>query len=381
MTKDEASQTRSRKQDHVDIILQEDVRARQNLWDEITLVHEAVPDVDLEAVDLATTFLGKPLRAPIMIASMTGGYPDAERINGHLAAAAAEHGVAMGVGSQRAALLSPEARRSFAVLNDHDVPFVCANIGAPQLVAQQKAPLTRAQIDELVKMLDADALIVHLNALQEAVMPEGDLRSKGVLAAVKDLAKDLGVPVIAKETGAGISRGSALRLKDAGVAALDVGGLGGTTFAAVETFRAKAERRADRERLGALYRDWGIPTPAALLEAQVGLPVVATGGHRSGLDAARALALGATLAGFASAILAPANLSAQAASAFLSQVELELRTACFLTNSAKATDLVNAPVVVGERTARWASLRGLDVVSLARRAPKPPVHKGDAMWI
>lgn len=381
MTKDEASQTRSRKQDHVDIILKEDVRARQNAWDDIQLVHEALPDVDLESVDLRATFLKKELRAPIMIASMTGGYPDAERINGNLAAAAAEHGIAMGVGSQRAALLSPETRRTFTVVKDHDVPFVAANIGAPQLIQQGKPPLTRAQIDELVKMLEADALIVHLNVLQEAVQPEGDLKARGMASAIRDLSKDLGVPVIAKETGAGMTRGTAMRLKESGVAALDVGGLSGTTFAAVETFRAKSEGREDRERIGQLYRDWGIPTPVSVLEAQVGLPVVATGGHRGGLDAARALALGANLAGFASAILAPANESAKAASAFLSQVELELRTACFLTNTAKAADLVNAPVVVGERTARWMALRGLDTIGLARRAPKKPEPKDStSMW-
>lgn len=378
---DEASQTRSRKQDHVDIILKEDVRARLNAWDEITLLHEALPDVDLETVDLRTTFLKKDLRAPLMVASMTGGYPDAERINGNLAAAAAEHGIAMGVGSQRAALLSPEARRSFTVVRDHDVPFVAANIGAPQLIAQGKPALARQQVDELVKMLEADALIVHLNPVQEAVQPEGDLKMRGVADALRDLAKDLGVPVIAKETGAGMSRATAARLKELGVAALDVGGLSGTTFAAVETFRAKSEGRADRERLGQIYRDWGVPTPAAVLEAQVGLPLVATGGHRSGLDAARALALGATLAGFASAILTPANESAKAASAFLTQVELELRTACFLTNTAKAADLQNVPVVVGERTARWCALRGVDITSLARRAPKKPEPKDTtSMW-
>src|SRR5581483_1251788 len=235
----EPEQTRSRKQEHVDIILGQDVRARENAWDDVRLLHEAAPDVDLEGVDLRTRFLGADLGAPVMIASMTGGYPDAERINGNLAAAAAARGLAMGVGSQRAALRSPEARRSFAVVRDHSVPFVCANIGAPQLVPQaKKGPLTRAQIDELVKMLDADALIVHLNPLQETVQPEGDLRSRGVRDAIRDLSKDLGVPVIAKETGAGMARGTASALKACGVAALDVGGLSGTTFAAVETFRA-----------------------------------------------------------------------------------------------------------------------------------------------
>lgn len=379
--KDEGAQTRSRKKDHVDIILKEDVRARANAWDDVSLLHEAVPEVDHARIDLQTRFLGKTLQAPLMIASMTGGYPDAERINDNLAAAAAEHGLAMGVGSQRAALLSPEARRSFTVLRDHDVPFVAANIGGPQLVPQGAKPaLKRADIDELVKMLEADALIVHLNVLQEAVQPEGDLHAHGLLAAVRDLSRALGIPVIAKETGAGMARATAARLKEAGVAALDVGGLSGTTFAAVETFRAKAEGRVDLERLGALYRDWGIPTPVALREAQVGLPVISTGGLRSGLDAARALALGATLAGYASAILHPANEGPKAASAFLEQVKLELRTACFLTSCAKASDLASRPVLVGQETGRWLGLLGHDVAGLARRKPRPP--EPDApMWI
>ncbi|MFA5860119.1 MAG: type 2 isopentenyl-diphosphate Delta-isomerase [Candidatus Thermoplasmatota archaeon] len=365
---DEAAQTRSRKQDHVDIILKEDVRARVNAWDDISLVHEALPDVDLSRVDLKTRFLGAALGAPFMIASMTGGYPDAERINGNLAAAAAAHQLAMGVGSQRAALLSTASKRTFTVVRDHDVPFLAANIGGPQLVAQgAKKPITRSDIDTLVKMLEADALIIHLNVLQEAVQPEGDLQCVGLAAAIKDLAHDLGVPVIAKETGAGMTHATANRLKDAGVKALDVGGLSGTTFAAVEAFRAHAEGAADRERVGALFRDWGVPTPVSLREAQVGLPVVATGGLRSGLDAARALALGATLAGYASAMLHAANESEQAAIALGAQLELELRTACFLTDCASARDLAMHPVVVGGVSAEWLRALGHDVAALAQR--------------
>jgi isopentenyl-diphosphate delta-isomerase len=365
---DEASQTRSRKEDHVDIILKEDVRARANAWDDVKLAHEALPDVDLPAVDLRTRFLGAALGAPIMVASMTGGYADAERINGNLAAAAAEHGFAMGVGSQRAALLSAQSRRTYTVVRDHDVPFVAANIGGPQLVPQGgRKPLARSDVEALVKMLEADALIVHLNALQESVQPEGDLRSAGLEAALADLARDLGVPVIAKETGAGMTRATANRLKAAGVKALDVGGLSGTTFAAVEAFRARAEGRVDRERVGALYRDWGVPTPVALREAQVGLPVVATGGLRSGLDAARALALGATLAGYASAFLRAADQGEREAIAFGEQLQLELRTACFLTDCARASELATHPVVVVGETRTWLAALGHDVDALARR--------------
>lgn len=355
---DEGRRTESRKKDHVDIILKEDVRARVNAWDDVALAHEALPEVDFERVDLATTFLGARLKAPVMIASMTGGYADAERINAHLAQAAAEHGLAMGVGSQRAGLLKPETRRSYEVVREHDVPFLAANIGAPQLVRQARDKLSRAEVEEVVKMVDADALIVHLNYLQEVAMPEGDLRAEGVEAAIRDLSRDLGVPVIAKETGAGLTRATAERLARAGASALDVGGQSGTTFAAVEHARAVAQGDAARARLGEVFRDWGVPTPVAVAEAaRVGLPLVATGGLRHGLDAARAIAMGATLAGFASAALRAADKSAEDASAWAAGVAAELRAACFLTGSKRVADLAKAARVVTGGTRAWMDAR------------------------
>ncbi len=354
----EGRQTQSRKKDHVDIILREDVRARANAWDDVHLVHEALPEVDFRAIDLSTRFLGAALRAPLMIASMTGGYEDATRINGNLAAAAAKHGLAMGVGSQRAALVRPETRRSFAVVRDHDVPFVAANIGAPQLVPQKRPPLTRAEISEVVSMVDADALIVHLNFLQEVVQPEGDLSAVGVEAAMRDLVRDLGLPVIAKETGAGLRRATAVRLKRAGAAAFDVGGLSGTTFAAVEHVRAVKEGARAQARLGELYRDWGLPTPVSVIEARIGLPLIATGGLRSGLDAARALALSADVAGFAGAALQAANRGGAEAISFFSDVLEELRAACFLTGARRAADLRRSPVVTTGRVREWMDALG-----------------------
>ncbi|HVL48408.1 MAG TPA: type 2 isopentenyl-diphosphate Delta-isomerase [Candidatus Thermoplasmatota archaeon] len=366
--KSEKKITTSRKKDHVDIILKEDVRARANAWDDVALLHEAMPEVDLPSVSLATTFLGARLEAPVMIASMTGGYPDAERINGNLAAAAAEAGVALGVGSQRAALVDPSQKRTFSVVRKHDVPFVAANIGAPQLVPQGgKRPLSRADVSEIVAMVEADALIVHLNFLQEAAQPEGDLAAAGVEHAIRDLAGDLGIPVIAKETGAGMRRPTAERLRKCGVAALDVGGLSGTTFAAVELFRARKERDEAHVRVGELYRDWGVPTVASLVESRVGLPVVATGGLRSGLDAARAMALGATLAGYASAALHPANVSGRKCAEFLGHVAHELKVACFLTGARSAADLAAKPVLVGGHSARWLEALGHPVASWAKR--------------
>lgn len=359
MLDDEARQTKSRKAEHVDIVLGGDVKARYNAWDDVHLVHEAAPEVDWTTVSLETSFLGKTLKAPLMVVGMTGGYPDAERLNGVLAEAAAAHGVAMGVGSQRAALKDATARRSYTVVRDHDVPFVAANLGAPQLVRQgERKPLGLREAKELVSMLEADALAVHLNYLQEIVQPEGDRRAEGVLAAIKDLSRDLGVPVIVKETGAGIKRSTAQRLETAGVAAIDVGGLSGTTFAAVELARARREHAERHINLGETFRDWGIPTPVSIVEASGGPPVIGTGGLRTGLDAARAIALGATLAGFAGEAIRAAD--AGRAGAFLDEAIDGLRTAAFLTGSRDMASLQGAQLVLTGRVREWAEALGHD---------------------
>lgn len=351
---DEAQRTTSRKEDHVNAVLREDVQARHNAWEDLVLVHEALPELNFGDIKTATPFLGKTLGAPIMIASMTGGYPDAERINGNLAAAAAAQGLALGVGSQRAALKAPGMRATFSVVRKHDVPFVAANIGAPQLIPQGGKPgLSREQVGEVVSMVDADAVIVHLNFLQEIVQPEGDRDSVGAEAAIRDLSRDLGLPVIAKETGAGVRRATAARLRAAGIKAIDVGGLAGTTFAAVELVRARAEGAGLNVRLGELFRDWGIPTPVSVLECLGEVPVVATGGLRSGLDVAKALALGAHVGGLASAGLAAANRGEKEAIDFFAQVRAELATACFLTGCRNVADLARAQVVVSGPTRDW----------------------------
>ncbi|MHB8587102.1 MAG: type 2 isopentenyl-diphosphate Delta-isomerase [Thermoplasmatota archaeon] len=364
-TRDEAGRTTSRKQDHVDAVLREDVRARHNAWGDLTFVHEALPEVNLGDVDIKTDFLGHRLGAPIMIASMTGGYPDAERINGNLAEAAAAHGLALGVGSQRAALRAPSMKGTFSVVRKHDVPFVAANIGVPQLIHQgSKPPLSKADIQDVISMVNADALIVHLNFLQEVVQPEGDHAARGALEAIRDLAKGAGIPLIAKETGAGIRRSTAHRLRNAGVAAIDVGGLAGTTFAAVELVRARAEKAPLQIRIGELFRDWGIPTPVSVLECVGEAPVVATGGLSTGLDVAKSLALGAALGGIASAGLQAADRGPKEAAEFFAQVIAELRTTCFLTGCGAARHLNRASIIARGPTAEWMAALGYSPVQI-----------------
>jgi len=348
----EPSRTEQRKAEHVDIILQENVSAEYNFWNDVRLVHDALPEIDLDDIDTSVKLLGKRLEAPLVISSMTGGFGLGKEINANLAKAAAEVGVAMGVGSQRAALEKPDLVPTYAVVRDYDVPLRFANLGAPQLVPQEgKRAYGLEDARRAMAMVDAHMLIVHLNFLQEVVQPEGDRRARGVLPAIAKIASKL--PVVAKETGAGISRDVATGLKKAGVKGIDVGGLGGTSFSAVEHYRARKEAQTLKERLGATFWNWGIPTPASVILANVGLPIVATGGIRSGLDVAKALALGASAAGMAKPMLEAAKVNARAVVDELQAVIAELRAAMLLTGCETVSELQEQRCIVNRPTADW----------------------------
>lgn len=342
-----ASRIAGRKRDHLKIHLEEDVSAGGDVWAPYRLRHDALPEVDRRSVDIRTGFLGVDLGAPLLISGMTGGCDEARHVNDHLAAVAAELRIPMGVGSQRAALEHPDLRPSYAVVKEHDVPLVFANLGAPQLV-EWGPKVALGKCEEAIAMVDADALALHLNYLQECVQPEGDTLGKGVTDVVAHLVDSLDVPILVKETGAGISGDAARRLVDVGVAAIDVGGLGGTSFSAVEMHRALAVDDALHTRIGATFRDWGIPTPRAVEECAATLggkvPIVATGGVRNGLDGAKALALGASLFGMAGAMLRAADRSEEAALAEAQAVVQELRTALFLTGSGDLAALARREV-------------------------------------
>ena len=235
---------RARKEEHQRLAASDAVQTRTGPgWRDVHLVHEALPEVDLAAVSLATELLGHRLAAPLLIAGMTGGHDGATAVNATLARAAERHGLAIGLGSQRAALIDPTLEPTYAVVREHaPSAFVIGNVGAAQLIGQEgKGPLTFAQLRRTVEMIDADALAIHLNVLEESVQPEGDRRARGVADAIAELVGSLGVPVIVKETGAGMARATAERLAALGVAALDVGGLGGTSFALVERLRAQLQ--------------------------------------------------------------------------------------------------------------------------------------------
>lgn len=316
-----------RKADHIRINLEEDVDFKQLTTglERYRFLHQALPELDLAGVDMSVSLLGKRLRAPLLISSMTGGTEQALVINRTLAEAAEAGGIAMGLGSVRAAIEDPSLAETFRVRPVAPTVLLLANLGAVQLNYGYGLDECRRAVD----MLEADGLILHFNALQEAVQPEGDTNFSGLLAKVEQVCRALPVPVIAKEVGWGFSEDTARQLAAAGVAAIDVAGAGGTSWSQVEKYRAKTEIR---RRVAATFIDWGIPTGEAILAARrgaPGLPVIASGGLRNGLDIAKCIALGATAGGMAGPFLKAAVKSVQAV---LDEIEIaatELRIAMF----------------------------------------------------
>jgi len=334
-----------RKTDHLDLASSGDVGFKRTttLLECVKLVHDALPDLDLDSIDLASTVLGKQLRAPILIAAMTGGAARAERINLELAAIAEERGYAFGLGSQRAMLKRPEAKSSYAVRKAAPSTLLLGNLGIVQATK-----MSSAEVSDLVGEVGADALCVHLNPAMEIVQEEGDRDFRGGLATLERLSAELSVPVVAKETGCGLSERVAAKLRRVGVAHVDVSGAGGTSWVAVETQRAQPEKKA----LGHAFWEWGIPTAVSVawVHRHGFQTVFATGGLQTGLDIARAIALGASAGGIARAALQALEKDGPSgARRFFDGVEAELRAALLLTGSADLTALRQAPrVLVGE---------------------------------
>ena len=344
-------QIERRKADHVEVALKEDVSSGRNYWDDVKLVHCSLPEVDLEEVDTSVELFGRRLSFPLIVTAITGGYPKAKRINENLAAACAELQIGMGVGSQRAGLEHGDDG-SYRVLKDFDVPLRIGNVGAPQLIAQKgKVPFDAEALRSAMEMTDAHLLAVHLNFLQEVVQPEGDTRSKGCIDAIRSAAKDF--PLIAKETGAGISRDVAKRLKGIGVRGLDIAGTSGTSFSAVEKHRAIKAEDMRSAMLGDTFHDWGIPAPVSVVWASVGIPVIASGGLMDGVQVAKGLALGAGCAGMARAVLAEALESKSKVIERLSLVQAELKAAMFLTGSRDVAALGKQKCILTGETREW----------------------------
>ncbi len=337
-----STETQNRKADHLRVCLEDDVQSRVTTgFERYRFAHVCLPELDFADINLHTQFLGKPLALPLLISSMTGGTEEARQINERLAIAAQAFGLAMGVGSQRVAVESPQVGHTFAVRKFAPDILLFANLGAVQL----NYGYGLAQAQQAVDLLEADALILHLNPLQEAVQTRGDRNFAGLLGRIEQLCRQLPVPVIAKEVGNGISGAMARRLLDAGVSALDVAGAGGTSWAKVEGARATDPRQ---RRLGQTFGDWGWPTADSLLAVrQVAphVPLIASGGLRDGLDAAKALALGADLAGLALPFLQAASQSQEKVFELAELLRDEMLTVAFCTGCADLAAL-RAPGVL-----------------------------------
>ncbi|MCB9451758.1 MAG: type 2 isopentenyl-diphosphate Delta-isomerase [Anaerolineaceae bacterium] len=332
--------TENRKIDHIRINLEKNVqfpRLTTGL-EKYRFIHQALPEINLKDINTSVTLFGKRLAVPILISSMTGGTDMAYRINQHLAEAAQAHQIAMGLGSQRAAIENPELAFSYQVRNVAPDILLFANIGAVQLNYRYGV----VECQRAVDMIEADALILHFNVLQEAVQPEGDTDFSGLLSKVESVAKALPVPVIAKEVGWGFSEQNVRDLVSAGVQAIDVAGAGGTSWSEVEYHRAPTEYHAQ---IAACFADWGIPTAEAICNASQAaphLPIIASGGLRNGLDIAKSIALGATMGGLAGAFLKAADQSVEAVDELIRQLSAQLRVAMLCSGHATISQLQQA---------------------------------------
>jgi isopentenyl-diphosphate delta-isomerase len=325
------SEIENRKSEHLRVCIEEDVEFQQltSGLEKYRFTHCCLPELDRSDIELGTTFLGKSLKAPILISSMTGGTELAHLVNTRLATVAQRYGLAMGVGSQRIALEQPELAPTFAVRSLAPDILLLANLGAVQL----NYGCGLEDCLKLVELLEADALILHLNPLQEWVQSEGDSNFKGLLAKIQQICAQLPVPVIAKEVGNGISAVMAKQLIEAGVAAIDVAGAGGTSWAKVESQRAKDNRQ---RHLGQVFADWGLPTAeciTAIRSLNSTIPLIASGGLKNGLDLAKSIALGADLGGLARPFLVAAIESEAAVDELVKFLIAELEIVLFCTGN------------------------------------------------
>ena len=337
--------TSKRKADHIRINLQEDVQSSITTGlENYHFIHEALPEINLRDVDLSQVLFGKRLAKPILISSMTGGTEEAYRINCNLAQAAEDFNLAMGVGSQRAALEKPESEVTFQVRKIAPHALLFANLGAVQL----NYGVTITDCQRAVDMIEADALILHLNALQEALQPEGNTNFRGLLARIEQVCRSISVPVIIKEVGWGISGATARRLIEVGVKVIDVAGAGGTSWSQVEKFRAEGDEAAE---IAAAFRGWGIPTAESIQLVKASVPdalIFASGGLRDGLDIAKCIGLGAYLGGIARPFLQAASISGEQVNRLVERISREMEICLFSLGKQNLTELRGSARLVCE---------------------------------
>ena len=328
--------SRDRKAEHIELSLKPEVQSRWNYFDAYWFEHCALPEIDFADIDTRTTFLGKSIEAPLLVSSMTGGTELASQINRNLALASEKMGIPLALGSQRKAIEDRAQADTFRVRPFAPSIPILGNVGAVQF----NYGFGLKECEQMVDMVDADALILHLNPLQEVLQPEGQTNFADLLPRIAEISKQLSVPLVAKEIGCGLSGAIAQRLVDHGVSILDTAGAGGTSWARIETYRS------GELGLGDLYAEWGIPTPISIQQVShvEGVTTIGSGGVRSGLDAAKAIALGADLVGFASPFLQPAIESEESVVRVIKRLIHELKVAMFCVGARSIGELKEAPL-------------------------------------
>lgn len=340
--KDEIKVIMQRKKDGIEIPLSNNVQSRfsSNYLEYVKLIHNALPEVNFDDIDLSTTFLTYNFGSPIIIDSMTGGTPEALKINSRLAKIAEKYRLGMGLGSQRAGLKSQSLAETYSIARKNaPSAFLIANIGGPQL----SEGLDLNLISDIISMIEANALVIHLNPLQELIQPEGEPKYKGVYNKIVEIKDKLDIPIIVKEVGSGISKEVALKLEKTNIDSINIAGSGGTSWAGVERIRAGQLKDSLKEHLGDLFWDWGIPTAQSLIEVKssVRLPVIASGGIRNGLEIAKCLVLGASMCALAYPFLKAAADSEEALLKFVNFLLTELKSVMFLTGTSYISQLAS----------------------------------------
>jgi len=356
-----------RKLDHITICLKEPVESKVSPgFEDIFFIHNALPEINKEEIDIKVEFFSHELKAPIIIESMTGGTKEALKINSLLASLTEKYGLAMGVGSQRAAIENSKLIYTYKIVRKKaPTSFIFANIGCSQILNENGVKIAKTACE----MIEADALMIHLNPLQESIQEEGETNFKGVLKRIGEITHTLNLPVIVKETGAGISYEVAKALESYGVSGIDIAGLGGTSWAAVEYYRAKKAKNKIRECLGKTFWDWGIPTVISLIEVvnSVKIPVIASGGIRNGIHVAKSIALGAKAAGFALPFLRLINLGKkELENKILTTIE-ELKLAMFLVGASNLDELKKVPLIITGKVKEWLLQRGFNLEDFAKK--------------
>ncbi|MFQ6051898.1 MAG: type 2 isopentenyl-diphosphate Delta-isomerase [Candidatus Hydrothermarchaeota archaeon] len=347
-----------RKLEHINICLKENVESRRTTgFEDVHFVHECIPNINFGDIDCSCELFGKKLSAPIIVAGMTGGHKNTKKINKNIARAVQDLGLGMGVGSQRPGMEEENLMDTYKVRDEAPDVLLFANLGVSQFMEY-----TSKEANKAVEEIEADVLAIHFNPLHEVVQPEGNVETKGLKERLKRIIKEVRYPCVAKETGAGISYENALELDRMGFSGIDVGGLGGTSFSAVETYRAKESPR--KKRLGEVLWDWGIPTAISTFEVRRALPdtqIISTGGIRTGLDIAKALALGANAAGIALPVLERAIKGEKQTKEYLEEIILQLKAVMYLLNAETIKDLKSKHIVVCGKTREYIMARGFEI--------------------